>query len=250
LFVLPSGGLIIDTPGMQKPKNRLGNFMRDAAESAIQGVEAVMAVLDLQAGLGAGDHEILKWAEAGEAPVIAVCNKIDAVTPERASGQMALLDQYPRITRRIAVSAMTGQGLDTLTDTLKSLMPEGPKYFPDDMYTDQPERVITAEIIREKALRALSQEVTHGIGVEIMRIAPRKDKQMLEIQATIYCERSSHKGIVIGKNGAMLKRIGSESRSDIEELFGEKVFLELWVKVREDWRNSPTALRELGYTKE
>ncbi len=234
----------VDTPGLHKPRNRLGEFMMQEAEAAREDVDAVLAVVD-GAHLGERDAAILDDVRQMACPKFLAVNKTDLVTPEQLMPRLASLN-VEGFERVFSVSARQGDNVDALKTALVAAMPVGPKYFPDDMVTDQPERVICAEIIREKALRNLYDEVPHGIGVEMMGMQKIGDGRM-EIHATIYCEKASHKGVIIGKQGAMLKKIGSEARADIERLLGCKVMLRLWVKVREDWRNRTGDLKTLGY---
>ncbi len=236
--------VFVDTPGLHKPRNRLGEFMMQEAEAAREDVDAVLAVVD-GAHLGERDAAILDDVRQMACPKFLAVNKTDLVTPEQLMPRLASLN-VEGFERVFSVSARRGDNVDALKTALVAAMPVGPKYFPDDMVTDQPERVICAEIIREKALRNLYDEVPHGIGVEMMGMQKIGDGRM-EIHATIYCEKASHKGVIIGKQGAMLKKIGSEARVDIERLLGCKVMLRLWIKVREDWRNRTGDLKTLGY---
>lgn len=236
--------VFVDTPGLHKPRNRLGEFMMQEAEAAREDVDAVLAVVD-SAHLGERDAAILDDVRQMACPKFLAVNKTDLVTPEQLMPRLASLN-VEGFERVFSVSARQGDNVDALKTALVAAMPVGPKYFPDDMVTDQPERVICAEIIREKALRNLYDEVPHGIGVEMMGMQKIGDGRM-EIHATIYCEKASHKGVIIGKQGAMLKKIGSEARVDIERLLGCKVMLRLWIKVREDWRNRTGDLKTLGY---
>ena len=236
--------VFVDTPGLHKPRNRLGEFMMQEAEAAREDVDAVLAVVD-GAHLGERDAAILDDVRQMACSKFLAVNKTDLVTPEQLMPRLASLN-VEGFERVFSVSARRGDNIDALKNALVAAMPVGPKYFPDDMVTDQPERVICAEIIREKALRNLYDEVPHGIGVEMMGMQKTMDGRM-EIHATIYCEKASHKGVIIGKQGVMLKKIGSEARADIERLLGCKVMLHLWVKVREDWRNRTGDLKTLGY---
>lgn len=236
--------VFVDTPGLHKPRTKLGEYMMKSAEDAREGVDAVLAVVDGQR-IGDGDRAVLADVSQMKCPKFLAVNKIDIVTPEKLMPQLATLNDCGFDTI-VSCSARTGQNVDQLLKLLIDSMPEGPKYFPDDMITDQPERVMCAEIIREKALRNLRDEIPHGVGVEMMQIKKVSDT-LTEIHADIYCERASHKSIIIGKQGAMLSKIGSEARADIEHLMGTKVMLKLWVKVRENWRNRDSDLRSLGY---
>jgi len=193
------------------------------------------------------DAAILEKLSHAKAPVIAFINKTDAASLGQANEAQETLEQYPFIKAILRGSAGTGKGLEELEHTLSAYLVPGPQYFPDDMVTDQPERIIVGELIREKALLLLREEVPHGVGVGVDKMERREDRDMMDVYATIYCERESHKGIIIGKGGSMLKRIGQESRKDIEWMLGCPVNLQLWVKIKEDWRNRPGMLHELGY---
>lgn len=236
--------VFVDTPGLHKPRTRLGEYMVKAANDAREGVDAVLAVVDAQ-HIGQGDREILSSLMKMKCPKFLAVNKIDLVTPEELMPRLATLKEFS-FDQIVSVSAERGDNLDVLFKLLVDAMPEGPKYFPDDMITDQPERLLCAEIIREKALRNLREEIPHGVGVEMTKIQKVSD-HLTEIYADIYCERESHKAIIIGKNGAMLRTIGEQARMDIEKLLDTKVMLKLWVRVRVDWRNRMDDLRSLGY---
>ena len=239
--------VFVDTPGLHKPRTKLGEFMMKSASDAREGVDAVLAVVDGQR-IGDGDRAVLEDVAQMKCPKFLAVNKIDIVTPEKLMPQLATLNDV-NFDTIVSCSARTGKNVDELLRLLIEAMPEGPKYFPDDMITDQPERVMCAEIIREKALRNLRDEIPHGVGVEMMQIK-KVSNNLTEIHADIYCERPSHKSIIIGKQGAMLSKIGTEARADIEHLMGTKVMLKLWVKVRENWRNRDSDLRSLGYEHE
>ena len=236
--------VFVDTPGLHTPRTKLGKYMVKAAVDAREGVDAVLVVVDGQ-HIGQGDHGVIADVAKMNCPKFLAVNKIDMVTPEQLMPRLSALD-VSAFENVVSVSARTGENMDVLRNLLCAAMPEGPKYFPEDMITDQPERVICGEIIREKALLHLREEIPHGIGVDMMSIK-KLSEQLTEIHATIYCERATHKAIIIGKRGAMLQRIGTEARLDIERLLGTKIMLELWVKVREDWRNKIGDLRDLGY---
>ena len=236
--------VFVDTPGLHKPRTKLGEYMMKSASDAREGVDAVLAVVDGQR-IGGGDKAMLSDIQSMNCPRFLAVNKIDIVPPEKLMPQLAELNEF-HFDQIFSVSARTGENIDLLTQKLIEAMPEGPKYFPDDMITDQPERVMCAEIIREKALNNLRDEIPHGVGVEMLQIKKVSDN-LTEIHANVYCEKESHKSIIIGKQGAMLGRIGSQARVDIERLLGTKVMLKLWVKVRLDWRNRAGDLRTLGY---
>lgn len=239
--------VFLDTPGIHTPRTKLGESMMQSVKDAMDGMDGVLVLVDATQ-VGEHDRAIVRDMAGKKVPKVLAINKIDLLPPEKLLGLIASFADlgYDAI---IPISAKTGDGLDDLTKQLSSHLPEGPKYFPDDMMTDQPERLICAELIREKALQHLRDEVPHGIGVEIIRMQKRADGVM-EIYANILCERASHKGIIIGKGGAMLKEIGIAARQDIELLLGEKVDLRLWIKVQSDWRNRAAVLRELGYREE
>lgn len=239
--------VFVDTPGLHKPRTKLGQYMVKAANDAREGVDAVLCVVDGQF-IGAGDRAILEDVAKMGCPKFLAVNKIDLCEPEELMPQLQKLNDLG-FDQIVCVSARRGDRMDELLSMLVSAMPEGPKYFPDDMMTDQPERVLCAEIIREKALWNLRDEVPHGVGVEMLSIKEVRPG-LTEIHANIYCERASHKSIIIGKQGAMLGKIGSEARRDIEKLLNTHVSLKLWVKVREDWRNRAGDLRALGYEDE
>ena len=237
--------VFLDTPGIHDPRTKLGEFMMHSVRDAMDGTDVVLVILDVT-HITASDLKVAsEMSGRNKIPAVLALNKIDLVTPERVLAATAQLADagYDEI---IPVSAKTGNGVDDLIASLQAFLPEGPQYFPDDMITDQPERILCAEIIREKALRHLHDEVPHGIGVEIIKIEAISE-HLTEINATIYCERDAHKGIIIGKQGCMLQTIGSEARADIEKLMDTHVNLKLWVKVRPDWRNNISDLRNLGY---
>ena len=239
--------VFVDTPGIHKPRTRLGEFMVKAAEDAKDGVDIIMVVVEA-GSIGPGDKKIIDDIRAEKCPKILVINKTDTVTPEQLMPRLAELD-VSGFDEVISISAAKGTNMDRLFELLRRLLPYGPEYFPEDMITDQPERVLISEIIREKALKNLRDEIPHGIGVEMLSIQKLSDR-LTEIHANLYCERASHKSVIIGKQGAMLGKIGSEARYDIEKLLNTKVMLKLWVKVREDWRNRKEDLKNLGYEDE
>ena len=238
--------VFLDTPGMHTPRNRLGEYMMQSVHDALQGIDELFVVVD---ATQVGQHDRQIVADMSERPVkkILVLNKIDRLPKEQLLALMQRFAefQYDEI---IPISALTGDGVEELRLALVRMLPQGPQYFPEDTLTDQPERFLCAEIVREKALLHLKDEVPHGIGVEVLALKKISDG-LTEIDATIYCERAAHKGIIIGRQGSMLKQIGAESRVDIEALLNAHVNLRLWVKVREGWRNRSDDLRTLGYTK-
>lgn len=238
--------VFLDTPGVTMPKNRLGEYMLKVAYDSLREVEAILFLVDAKRGLGAKDEAILEKLRDAKAPVVAGINKADLCALDDIESARERLEKEPFIRRIVKLSTLEGRGVDQLVEALLVYLVEGPQYFPEDMVTDQPERVICGEIIREKALQLLREEVPHGLGVGVDKMVLREDG-VEDVWATIYCERAGHKGILIGRQGAMLKRIGTEARKDMERLLGSRVNLQLWVKVKEDWRNSAAMLGELGY---
>lgn len=239
--------IFIDTPGINKPKNKLGTFMLHEAESTFSEVDVILFLVECDTKAGKGDKYIIDRLKESKTPVILVINKIDLIKKEEI---FAVINEYKDLMdfdAIIPISALRGESVSSIVTEVKKYLPEGPKYFPDDMITDQPERQIVAELIREKILNLIRDEIPHGVAVEITTMKERSDKNIIDIGATIFCEKKSHKGIIIGKNGDMLKKIGSTSRIDIERLLGAKVFLELWVKIREDWRNSENMMKNFGF---
>ncbi|MGI6184345.1 MAG: GTPase Era [Candidatus Fimadaptatus sp.] len=236
--------VFVDTPGIHRPRTKLGEYMMKTAEQAMIGTDALLCVVDGQY-IGATDIALLReWGQHKGYKILAI-NKIDLLGRERLLTDIAQVCELG-FDEVVPISALTGEGMNTLMSLLVNALPEGPRYFPDDMFTDQPERFIAAEIIREKALLNLREEIPHGVGIEMLSMKKVRD-DLCEIHANIYCEKQSHKSIIIGKQGAMLKKIGSEARADIEKLLGSRIMLQLWVKVREDWRNRMGDLRTLGY---
>jgi len=236
--------VFLDTPGLHNPRTKLGKYMVKSANDALDGIDALVVMVDA-GSVGHQDRAIVTQMAERKVPKALVINKIDSIQRDALAPLLQTFSDAP-YDSIIPVSARRGDNMDTLQKLLIGFLPEGPRYFPEDMVTDQPERLICAEIIREKALRNLMEEVPHGIGVEMQAIEKLSDT-LTEIHATIYCEKPSHKGIIIGKQGAMLGKIGTEARLDIERLLGTHVSLKLWVKVREDWRNRKDDLRTLGY---
>ena len=236
--------VFLDTPGLHTPRTKLGEYMIQSVKEAMDGMDVLLVLVDATA-VGPQDRNIVASFHEKKVPKVLVLNKIDLLPKENLLATIASFAQagYDAI---IPISAKTGDGLEELKKMLVGYLPEGPKYFPDDMMTDQPERLICGELIREKALLHLKEEVPHGIGVEMMAMNKMNDSFM-EIHATIYCERDAHKGIIIGRHGSMLQRIGQEARMDIEQLLGMHVNLKLWVKVRPGWRNRMDDLKTLGY---
>ena len=236
--------VFLDTPGIHDPRTRLGEYMMRSVRDAIDGTDALLVILDVT-HITPNDLKIASEMKGKKVPAVLALNKIDLISKEQVLEATAMAAEagYDEI---VPVSAKTGSGVDDLISCLQKHLPAGPQYFPNDMITDQPERILCAEIIREKALRHLRDEVPHGIGVEIMKIETLSER-LTEINATIYCERDAHKGIIIGKHGAMLQTIGTESRADIEKLLDTHVNLKLWVKIRPGWRDNAADLKNLGY---
>ncbi|MEG2450356.1 MAG: GTPase Era [Clostridia bacterium] len=238
--------VLIDTPGIHKAKNQLGEFMMQSVSSGLKDVEGVIYVIDASRGMQKEDYEFIeKYAEVK--PLIVVLNKEDAVTRETMFFSLDKLNKLNGIKAIIPMSAKKGGNLEPLMNEILSLMPEGAAMFPDDMYTDSTMRFMASEIIREKALYLLDKEVPYGIGVFINKFEMREDKAIYDIDADIVCEKQSHKAIIIGKQGDMLKKIATAARLDLEELTGEHVFLTLYVRVKTEWRDSEYLMRELGY---
>jgi len=239
--------IFLDTPGLHAPKTKLGKFMVDAASGSLKEVDAVILIIEATDEIpGKGNLFAIDLVKKLKIPVFLVINKIDMVQKDSLLVVISAYKDLFEFKEIIPISAKRGEGVSILIDALEKELPVGPKFFPDDTFTDQPERDIAAELIREKILISTSDEVPHGTGVEIMTFKERENG-MIEIQATIFCEKESHKGILIGKKGAMLKRIGTLARTDLEALLGTKVFLELWIKVKPDWRNKDSMLKSLGY---
>lgn len=239
--------VFLDTPGIQMPKNKLGDYMLKISESTLEEVDLITFMVDESAETGKLDKYILEELKNISAPIILLINKIDKLSNEET---LKLIDKYNSMNlfkEIIPISAMNNDNIDKYTNVLRDMLPEGPQYFPEDMITDQPEKFIIAELIREKALLNLDEEIPHGIVVGIERIKERENKGIVDVFATIYCEKESHKGIVIGKNGKMLKEIGKSAREDIEKLLGSKINLQLWVKVEKNWRERDNKVKYFGY---
>lgn len=246
--VLTSGTVqmaFIDTPGLHRRRNKLDDYMSRAVENSLEDIDSVVFVIEPSDGAGTLETAMLKKLASKKVPVILAINKIDTVKKSDIAKAISLWSERFSFAGIVPLSAKSGDGIDALLDEIKRQMPDGPAYFPDDMTTDQPERLIVAEIIREKLLRLLSDEIPHGIAVSVEKMKDRG--KIMDIEAVIYCEKDSHKGIIIGKGGRMLKNVGIKSREDIEKLLACQVNLKLWVKVKEDWRNRENILKTLGY---
>ena len=238
--------VFVDTPGFHKPRTKLGDYMVDVVTQSVADVDAVLLLVEPVANVGAQEAELIRQLKGSGVPSILVVNKIDTVEKAELLAVIATYSQAHTFNAVIPLSAKTGEGVEELLDEVCKFAPEGPQLFPDDMITDQPERQIIAEIIREKILWCLEREIPHGTAVEITKFSQR-DNGIIDIDATIYCEKASHKGILIGKNGAMMKKISSMARTDCEKFMGEKVYLQTWIKIKENWRDSDFLIRNFGY---
>ena len=239
--------VFLDTPGIHKPKNKLGEFLVKSATDAFKNVDLVLFVVDDSKKIGPGDRKIIEDLRGIKTPVILVLNKIDKLEESELFELMQLYSNEDLFKAIVPISALKGRNVNELLKVIGNYLQEGPKYFPDYMITDQPERVLVSELIREKVLHYLNDEVPHGVAVEVERMKSRQDKDIVDISAVIYCERDSHKGIIIGKNGRKLKGIGKSAREDMELLLGSKINLQLWVKVKENWRNLQNYITDFGY---
>ncbi len=241
--------IFLDTPGIHKAKNKLGEYMVNVAERTLREVDVILWLVEPSTFIGAGERHIAEQLKKAKTPVILVINKTDTVKREEI---LVFIDTYRKLydfDEIVPVSALNGDNTDTLIEQIFKYLPYGPQYYDEDTVTDQPMRQIVAELIREKALRCLDEEIPHGIAVSIDQMKERKDGGICDIDATIICEKDSHKGIIIGKQGAMLKKIGSAARYEIERMMEMKVNLKLWVKVKKDWRDSDYLIKNFGYDK-
>ncbi|SCX56946.1 GTPase Era [Lysinibacillus fusiformis] len=240
--------IFIDTPGIHKPKHKLGDFMLKVAKNTLREVDVILFMVNAEQKLGKGDEFILEMLAGNSTPVFLVINKIDQIHPDELLGIIENYKERYEFAEIIPISALQGNNVESLLDTLSKYLPDGPQYYPADQVTDHPERFIISELIREKVLHLTREEIPHSIAVVIDKI--RRDEEnndKIHVSATIMVERDSQKGIVIGKRGALLKEVGTRARKDIEMLLGSKVYLELWVKVQKDWRNKSTHLRDFGF---
>ncbi len=242
--------VFVDTPGLHKARTRLGDYMVDVVRKSVADVDGIMLLVEPVANIGPAEQELISRIKQIGAPSVLVINKIDTVEEkEKLLEIMAVYGQAHEWDAIIPISAQNGDGVEELLNVLSGWIPEGPQLFPEDMVTDQPERQIMAEIVREKLLRNLDKEIPHGTAVEVTKFSQR-DNDIIDCHVTIYCEKDSHKGIIIGKKGAMLKKISTHAREDMEAFMGAKVYLETWVKVKENWRDNPNAIQNFGYTQD
>jgi len=241
--------VFMDTPGLHKARTRLGDYMVKLVRESVADVDAVMLLVEPIANIGAPEAELIERIKQLGGPAVLVINKIDTVKKDALLEVMRVYGEAHQFQAIVPLSAKTGEGVEGLLDVLEEFLPEGPQLFPEDMITDQPERQICAEIVREKLLYCMDQEIPHGTAVEITKFFEREDG-LLELDATIYCDKASHKGMIIGKGGAMLKKIGEQARRDIELFMGTKVFLQTWVKVKENWRDNVNLMKNFGYRDE
>ena len=241
--------IFIDTPGIHKPKHKLGDYMMRVAKNTLSEIDAIMFMVNVNEDIGRGDEYIMEMLKNVKTPIFLVLNKIDLVHPDTLTPEIEQYQSYMDFTDIIPISALEGLNVDHFIDVLKSFLPEGPKYYPDNQISDHPEQFVVSEIIREKILHLTSEEIPHAIGVNVDRMI-KEDEDRVRIEATIYVERDSQKGIVIGKGGKKLKEVGKRARRDIEMLLGTKVYLELWVKVQRDWRNKVNFIRQIGYVED
>ncbi|MBQ8975522.1 MAG: GTPase Era [Oscillospiraceae bacterium] len=242
--------ILVDTPGFHKARNRLGDYMVKVVNSSVADVDAVALIVEPIPNVGTQERMLIERIKTSKVPAVLVINKVD-----RLESKEVILDVISEYVKQmdfaaiVPISAKTGDGVEELLCELEKFAQEGPQLFPDDMITDQPERQIIAEIVREKLLICLDREIPHGTAVEVTRFSER-DSGIIDLDVTIYCEKDSHKGMIIGKNGAMLKKIGQLAREDIERFMGAKVFLQTWVKVKENWRDSAAMIKNFGYTEQ
>lgn len=241
--------IFLDTPGIHKPKHKLGDYMMRVAKNTLSEIDAIMFMVNVNEDIGRGDEYIMEMLKNVKTPVFLVLNKIDLVHPDALMPKIEKYKTYMDFTEIVPISALEGLNVDHFIDVLKDYLPEGPKYYPDDQISDHPEQFVVGEIIREKILHLTSEEIPHAIGVNVDRMI-KESEERVRIEATIFVERDSQKGIVIGKGGKKLKEVGKRARRDIEMLLGSKVYLELWVKVQKDWRNKVNFIRQMGYVED
>ena len=242
--------VFVDTPGYHRARTKLGDYMVNVARESISDVDLTILVVEPIASIGPQEEGLIDKIKSSHCPAILAINKIDTVEKDALLEVIAVYSQAAAFDAIIPISARTGDGLEDLMHQLEKYAQEGPQLFPDGMTTDQADSQVCAEIVREKMLRCLDKEIPHGTAVEVTRFSERVDSGIIDLDVTIYCEKASHKGIIIGKGGEMLKRISSQARRDIEKFMGTKVYMETWVKVKENWRDNPNFIRSQGYTEE
>ena len=239
--------VFVDTPGLHKARTRLGDYMVNVVKESVADVDAVMLLVEPIPNVGGPEEQLIARMKKLSCPAVLVINKVDTLDKkEKLLEVIQTYEQVHQFQAVVPISAKTGEGVDELLDVLESYLPQGPQLFPEDMTSDQPERQMMAEILREKLLLCLDKEIPHGTAVEITRFAERDD-EVVEVEATIYCEKNSHKGIIIGKGGSMLKKVSTLARQDMERFMGTKIYLQTWVKVKENWRDNPAAIQNFGY---
>lgn len=239
--------VFVDTPGLHRARTRLGDYMVDVVKKSVADVDAVLLLVEPIPNIGQPEHQLIDRIKTLGCPAVLAINKADTLEQkEKLLEVIQLYSQEYDFAAVVPISAKLGQGVEELLDILEGFLPEGPQLFPEDMTSDQPERQMMAEILREKLLLCLDKEIPHGTAVEITRFAERDD-EVVEVEATIYCEKNSHKGIIIGKGGSMLKKVSTLARQDMEKFMGTKVYLQTWVKVKENWRDNPSAIQNFGY---
>ena len=239
--------VFVDTPGLHKARTRLGDYMVKVVKESVADADAVMLLVEPIPNVGAPEEQLIARIKTLRCPAVLVINKVDTLDKkEKLLEVIQTYEQAHQFQAVVPISAKTGEGVDELLDVLEGYLPQGPQLFPEDMTSDQPERQMMAEILREKLLLCLDKEIPHGTAVEITRFAERDD-EVVEVEATIYCEKNSHKGIIIGKGGSKLKKVSSLARQDMERFMGTKVYLQTWVKVKENWRDNPAAIQNFGY---
>ncbi|PTG94761.1 GTPase Era [Staphylococcus chromogenes] len=241
--------IFLDTPGIHKPKHKLGDYMMKVAKNTLSEIDAVMFMVNVNEDIGRGDEYIMEMLKTVKTPVFLVLNKIDLVHPDALMPKIEAYQNYMDFTEIIPISALEGLNIDQFISVLKTYLPEGPQYYPDGQISDHPEQFVVSELIREKILETTTEEIPHSIGVNVERMI-QESEDRVRVEATIYVERDSQKGIVIGKGGKKLKTIGQRARRDIEHLLGSKVYLDLWVKVQKDWRNKSSFIKQMGYVED
>ncbi|EJH3979949.1 GTPase Era [Staphylococcus pseudintermedius] len=241
--------VFLDTPGIHKPKHKLGDYMMKVAKNTLSEIDAVMFMVNVNEEIGRGDEYIMEMLKTVKTPVFLVLNKIDLVHPDALMPRIEQYQRYMDFAEIIPISALEGHNVDHFINVLKSYLPEGPQYYPDGQISDHPEQFVVSELIREKILQTTSEEIPHAIGVNVERMT-QESEDRVHIEAVIYVERDSQKGIVIGKGGKKLKEVGKRARLDIEHLLGSKVYLDLWVKVQKDWRNKSSFIKQIGYVED